>query len=259
MTSFFRHLLCRFLAATVPAALAMAQQPSAERPNGVYATVETSMGSFTFELFEKDAPATVTNFIDLALGRVAYPDPRNGLPSMLPLYSGLTFHRVIPEFMIQGGDPLGDGTGGTRTIPDEIKPELKFDRPGRVGMANAGPNSGSCQFFVAVAEQPHLDGLHTIFGQVVEGMDIVRKITGVPLQNDRPIEPVTIKGVKIVRAGPGTDPNAFQGYAPKPMPDPPPSAAAPQPGALPAAARPRPLPRAKPVVTVPRKAAPAKK
>ncbi len=127
------------------------------RPNGLYATLETSMGNVTFELFEKDTPVTVKNFIDLALGRQAYNDPRNGLPSKLPFFNGLTFHRVIPGFMIQGGDPLGTGTGGTKTIPDEFKPELNFDRPGRVGMANAGPNTGSCQFFLTDAEQPHLN------------------------------------------------------------------------------------------------------
>lgn len=239
--------------AILSAALVSAQQPAAERPHGLYATIETTMGNITFELFEKEAPVTVKNFADLALGRAAYSDPRTGLPSMLPLFNGLTFHRVIPDFMIQGGDPLGDGTGGTRNIPDEIKPELKFDRPGRVGMANAGPNTGSCQFFVTVAEQPHLNGLHTVFGQVVEGLDVVRKITGVPVQNDKPIEPVTMNSVKLMRLGPGPDPNAFPAYAPKPMPDPPPAAM------LPAGVKPRPLPASVRPPAVRRKTTPTKK
>jgi cyclophilin family peptidyl-prolyl cis-trans isomerase len=178
----------------------------APRPNGLYATLETSMGNITFELFEKETPVTVKNFTNLATGKVAYTDPRNGLPSKLPLYNGLTFHRVIPGFMIQGGDPLGDGTGGTNKIVDEFKPELTFDRPGRIGMANAGPNTGSCQFFITESEQPHLNQLHTVFGQVVEGQDVVTKIAGVPAQADKPLEPVTINKVTIQRVGP--NPNA---------------------------------------------------
>ena len=211
-----------FLAAALCAPAVFAQA----RPNGLYATLETSMGNITFELFEKDTPVTVKNFTDLALGRLAYTDPRNGLPSKLSFYNGLTFHRVIPGFMIQGGDPLGDGTGGTKNIPDEFKPELSFDKPGRLGMANAGPNTGSCQFFITVSEQPHLNQLHTVFGQVVEGQDVVEKITGVPAQNDKPLEPVTIVKVKLQRVGPGSDPNA--------VPPPPPSpavVAAPKPAA----------------------------
>jgi peptidyl-prolyl cis-trans isomerase A (cyclophilin A) len=169
------------------------------RPPGLYATLETSMGNITFELFEKETPATVKNFIDLAQGKIAYIDPRNGLPSKIPLYNGLTFHRVIANFMIQGGDPLGDGTGGTKPIPDEFRPELNFDRPGRVGMANSGPASGSCQFFITETEQPHLNQLHTVFGQVIEGQEIVSKIAEVPAQNDKPIDAVTINKVTIHR------------------------------------------------------------
>ena len=196
-----------FLVALATSPGPLAQQPAA-RPNGLYATLETSMGNITFELFEKETPVTVKNFTDLALGRVAYNDPRNGLPSRIPFFNGLTFHRVIPGFMIQGGDPLGNGTGGTRNIPDEFKPELNFDRPGRVGMANSGPNTGSCQFFITEAEQPHLNQLHTVFGQVVEGQEVVAKITSVATQNDRPIEAVTIEKVRVVRVGPGPNPNA---------------------------------------------------
>lgn len=181
------------------AALLAAQAPSSTRPPGLYATVETSLGNITFELFEKETPVTVKNFIDLSQGKLAYIDPRNGLPSKVPIYNGLTFHRVIPDFMIQGGDPLGDGTGGTKAITDEFRPELNFDRPGRVGMANSGPGTGSCQFFITDKEQPHLNQLHTIFGQVIEGQEIVARIAAVPTQNDKPLEPVTINKVRIER------------------------------------------------------------
>ena len=185
----------------IPSVFAQQAKPAA-RPAGLYATLETSMGNVTFELFEKETPLTVKNFTDLALGRIAYIDPRNGLPSKLPFYNGQTFHRVIPGFMIQGGDPLGDGTGGVKNIADEFRPTLSFDRPGRLGMANAGPNTGSSQFFITVAEQPHLNQLHTVFGQVVDGQDVVEKIASVPAQNDKPLEPVTIAKVRIDRVGP---------------------------------------------------------
>jgi peptidyl-prolyl cis-trans isomerase A (cyclophilin A) len=226
----------------------------APRPNGLYATLETSMGNITFELYEKDAPVTVKNFVDLATGRLAYLDPRNGLPSKARFYDGLTFHRVIPGFMIQGGDPLGDGTGGTTTIPDEFKPELSFDRPGRIGMANAGPNTGSCQFFLTDAETPHLNQLHTVFGQVVEGQDVVAKIIAVPAQNDKPLEAVTILKAKLTRVGPGPDPNAPP--APLPPPPPPVAAAKPKPAILPARPKPAGVPVRTPGAVVPaRKAA----
>ena len=186
------------------ASFALAQEPAqpaqpAKPEPGLYATITTSMGVIKAQLFEKDAPVTVKNFMDLATGARAYVDPRNGLPSKLPLYEGLSFHRVIPKFMIQGGDPLADGTGGTKNIVDEIKPELKFDRPGRLGMANAGPGTGSCQFFITEVATPHLDGLHTIFGQVVEGQEVVSKIVQVPTQNDKPTQPVLIQKITFDR------------------------------------------------------------
>jgi len=189
----FLGLLC--------ASFALAQEPAqpAKLEPGLYASITTSMGVIKVQLFEKDAPVTVKNFMDLATGARAYVDPRNGLPSKLPLYEGLSFHRVIPKFMIQGGDPLADGTGGTRNIVDEIKPELKFDRPGRLGMANAGPGTGSCQFFITETATPHLDGLHTIFGQVVDGQDVVGKIVLVPTQGDKPTEPVIIRKIAFDR------------------------------------------------------------
>ncbi|RME54106.1 peptidylprolyl isomerase [Candidatus Woesearchaeota archaeon] len=127
-----------------------------------FAIIKTDKGNIKFELFEKRAPITTKNFIDLA---------KKGF------YNGLTFHRVIPGFVIQGGDPNGDGTGGPGyTIKDEFHPELKHDSKGIVSMANRGPNTGGSQFFITLNPQPHLDGKHSVFGKVVEGLDIIDKI-----------------------------------------------------------------------------------
>jgi len=182
-------------------------QPAAARPreDGLYATLKTTLGDITFRFFEKEAPATTRNFVDLALGRKTYTDPATDLPSRKPFYDGLTFHRVIPEFMIQGGDPLANGTGGTEPIPDEFVPSLRFeDAPGRVAMANSGPGTSSCQFFITInpAQSKHLNQLHTIFGQVVEGMAVVEKISGVNTREDKPVVPVVIEKVIIERVGP---------------------------------------------------------
>ncbi|MGQ9915863.1 MAG: peptidylprolyl isomerase [Bryobacteraceae bacterium] len=194
-------------------ALAAAQQtqPPAEKPareNGLYATIDVShgkepMGRIVLKLYEIESPVTVRNFVDLALGRKAWTDPKTGARVRRPLYNGLTFHRVIPGFMIQGGDPLGNGTGGTDVIKDEFHPTLKFDIPGRLAMANAGPNTGSCQFFITEVPTPHLNGKHTIFGQVVEGQELVGKIARVPRRpNDKPVTPVIMTKVGIERVGP---------------------------------------------------------
>lgn len=180
-------------------ALAAPPQAPAPRGPGVYAHITTSMGEIVARLFENEAPVTVQNFIGLATGAKAWLDPRNGLPNKSPFYDGLTFHRVIPNFMIQGGDPLADGTGGTKAIPDEIKPDVKFDKAGLLGMANSGPGTGSCQFFITEVATPHLDGLHTIFGQVVEGQYLVGRIARVKTENDRPVEPVIIEKITIER------------------------------------------------------------
>ena len=180
--------------------------PQPQREDGLYATIETSMGTVVVKFYEKESPITVKNFVDLALGRKTWTDPRNGLPVRKPLYNGLTFHRVIPNFMIQGGDPLGDGRGGVKSIPDEFHPSLKFDEPGRLAMANAGPGTGSCQFFITDAPTPHLNGAHTIFGQTIEGMDVVKAIARVPTKGDTPIKPVRIVKVSVNRFG--VDPNA---------------------------------------------------
>lgn len=180
------------------------------RPPGLYATLAVTqggvpMGRIVFKLYEKESPVTVKNFVDLATGQKEWPHPESGERSKKPLYDGLTFHRVIPGFMIQGGDPTGTGMGRTDPIPDEFAPELQFDIPGRVAMANAGPNTGSCQFFITEVPTPHLTGRHTIFGQVVEGQSLVEKIARVPRgPNDRPDTPVILSRVAIARVGPGT-------------------------------------------------------
>ena len=185
----------------------LAQTPPAARAPGLYATFVTSQGNIVVKFFEKEAPITVKNFVALAQGTKAFADPKTGQRVTRPLYNGLTFHRVIPGFMIQGGDPLGTGTGGTDAIPDEFLPTLKFDQPGRMAMANAGPRTGSCQFFFTEVPVPHLNGLHTIFGQVVEGQDVVTKIGRVPRDgNDKPRTPVTILKVDIKREGPPPEP-----------------------------------------------------
>ena len=154
----------------------------------------------TLKLYEKESPVTVKNFLDLALGRKAWTDPKTHQRVHRPLYNGLTFHRVIPHFMIQGGDPTGTGMGGTDVIKDEFDPSLKFDKPGVLAMANAGPASGSCQFFITEAPTPHLNGKHTIFGQVVENPELVAKITSTPRNSeDKPRTAVVIKKVTFER------------------------------------------------------------
>lgn len=179
------------------------------RENGLYATLVTTMGPITFKLFENESPITVKNFVDLSYGRKQWKDPRTNQTAAKPLYNGVIFHRVIPGFMVQVGDPTGTGSGDIGyTIPDEFAPSLQFDQPGRVGMANAGPRTGSSQFFITEVPTPHLNGKHTIFGQVVEGQDLVNQIARVPRDSmDKPRTPVRITKVVITRFGP-VPPNA---------------------------------------------------
>lgn len=170
---------------------------------GLYANIITSMGALKVKLFEKESPITVKNFQDLALGRKGWTDPKTGQRVTRPLYPGTIFHRVIPDFMIQGGDPTGTGMGGTDVIPDEFHPSLSFDQPGRLAMANAGPGTGSCQFFITEVPAPHLNGRHTIFGQVVENQELVGKIARVPKNGEKPVTPVRIVRITFQRVGPG--------------------------------------------------------
>lgn len=191
-----------------PAAAAKPAAPQAAKPTrapGLYGTIQTSMGPIVVRLSEKEAPITVKNFIDLQKGRKSWKDPKTGQMVRRPLYSGTAFHRVIPGFMIQGGDPKGDGTGDVGfTIKDEFVPTLNFHQPGVLAMANIGePNTGSCQFFITVVATPHLNGHHTIFGQVVEGQDVVDKIVAVPRgRNDKPRTAVVIRTITFERFGP---------------------------------------------------------
>jgi len=161
-------------------------------PNDVFAIFDTTEGTFKARLFADRAPKTVENFLSLA----------EGVKIGKPFYDGLIFHRVIPDFMIQGGCPEGTGRGGPGyKFADEFHPELKPTKPGMLSMANAGPNSNGSQFFVTVAATPWLDNKHSVFGEVVEGYDVVKKISEVPRgAQDRPKKDVQIRSLKIERS-----------------------------------------------------------
>ncbi len=143
----------------------------------IQATFRTSLGDIVVKLLPEKAPKTVANFVELAEGTREWKDPKSGQPVKRPLYDGTVFHRVIPDFMIQGGDPLGTGTGGPGyKFADEIGSDNRFDRPGLLAMANAGPNTNGSQFFITEVPTRHLDRGHTIFGEVVKGFELVPKI-----------------------------------------------------------------------------------
>ena len=169
------------------------------------ATLHTNQGPVVIRLFPDHAPKTVRNFVELAEGSRQWTDPRTGRATTDKLYDGTIFHRVIPDFMIQGGDPLGSGRGGPGyKFADEIHPDLAFDRPYLLAMANAGPGTNGSQFFITVVPTPWLNGKHTIFGEVIEGADVVDLITRVKTgSQDRPVEDVTIESVTVER-GNGT-------------------------------------------------------
>ncbi len=172
------------------------------RTPGTYALFETSEGTIVCRLFEKDAPKTVANFVELSEGKREWTHPTTRKKSTSPLYDGTIFHRVIPGFMIQGGDPQGTGMGGPGyQFEDETKGSPhKFDKPGKLAMANAGPNTNGSQFFITVANTDWLTGKHTIFGEVVEGYEVVEKIAKVARnRQDRPNKDVVVKSVKIER------------------------------------------------------------
>ena len=170
---------------------------------GLYAHFDTTAGEFTVELFQKKAPKTAGNFVNLATGRQDWRHPVTGeIHKDTPYYDGIIFHRVIPEFMIQTGDPGGTGSGGPGyTIADEFGEGLRHGREGVVSMANKNvPNSGSAQFFITLASTRQLDGKHAIFGRVAKGIGIIRRIGQVRVDmRDKPVRDVTINKVTILR------------------------------------------------------------
>jgi peptidyl-prolyl cis-trans isomerase A (cyclophilin A) len=167
----------------------------------LYAHFDTTHGTFTVELFESQAPKTVANFVGLAEGSKEWRHPKTGEKSRQPFYDGIIFHRIIGGFVIQGGDPLGQGHGGPGyQFEDEFHPDLRHDRVGVLSMANAGPNTNGSQFFITLGPTPHLDRRHSIFGAVTKGLDVVEAIGQVETdRNDRPVSPVTIQKITIER------------------------------------------------------------
>jgi peptidyl-prolyl cis-trans isomerase A (cyclophilin A) len=171
--------------------------------DALYATLKTNQGDIEVKLFPDHAPKTVKNFTELALGAREWTDPTTGAKSTARLYDGTVFHRVISGFMIQGGDPLGTGTGGPGyRFADEFHPELQFDRPYLLAMANAGPGTNGSQFFITVGPTPHLNRKHTIFGEVADAASraVVDRIASATTgQMDRPLDDVVIESVAIDR------------------------------------------------------------
>ena len=198
------QLLLILLAAALTCFPQTASQPPAEieLPDtpGIYAVIDTSLGRMVALLYDDLAPVTVQNFIDLATGKKETND-KKGKKVRRPYYDGLTFHRIIKGFMIQTGDVKGTGATdcGIPNLPDEFSTKVTFDNPGTLGMANTGsPNSGSCQFFITVGRSTHLDGKHTIFGQVVVGHEVAVAISQVPTSPDgHPKAPILIKSITI--------------------------------------------------------------
>ncbi|MBX3075605.1 peptidylprolyl isomerase [Candidatus Obscuribacterales bacterium] len=169
--------------------------------SGTFAKFSTTEGDFTVKLFDKQAPKTVANFVGLAEGTKEWKDPRSGKMVKKPFYNGLKFHRIIDGFMIQGGDPLGNGTGGPGyEFEDEFDPKLRHSKAGILSMANAGRNTNGSQFFITLAPTPHLNDKHSVFGEVVSGMDVIKKLGSTPVgANDKPIKDEIIKSVTIER------------------------------------------------------------
>ena len=168
---------------------------------GAFARFVTTEGNFTVRLFDREAPRTVENFVGLAEGTKQWSDPRTNQKVQKPYYDGTIFHRVIDGFMIQGGDPLGQGIGGPGyNFPDEFHPKVRHNKAGILSMANRGPNTNGGQFFITLAPTPHLDDRHAVFGEVVDGMDVVSRIGKAPTgDSDRPREDIVIQNVTIER------------------------------------------------------------
>ncbi|MGQ9632660.1 MAG: peptidylprolyl isomerase [Bryobacteraceae bacterium] len=191
---------------TVPEAT---PEQAKKRRNGLYAVLHTSKGDITIQLFEREAPLTVQNFVALATGQKQWRDPVTKQVKQTPLYDGTIFHRIIPGFVIQGGDPSGTGVGDVGfTIPDEWnRSSMLFNMPGRVAMANFGPGTAASQFFITERASFELDERYTIFGQVVDGSRVVSAISGVPRDSqDRPKEKVVLEKVEVFRVGPAPKP-----------------------------------------------------
>ena len=163
------------------------------------ALLRTNHGDVVVRLFPDHAPKTVRNFVELAEGTREWTDPRTRRKDRAKLYDGTVFHRVIPDFMIQGGDPLGTGTGGPGyEFADEIHPDLQFSRPYLLAMANAGPGTNGSQFFITTVATPHLNRKHTIFGEVIEGADVVEAISKASTgRNDRPVKDIVIESIEF--------------------------------------------------------------
>ena len=168
---------------------------------GVYAQFVTSEGDFTVRLYDQEAPKTVENFVALAEGTKEWTDPRTSQKVQKPYYDGVIFHRVIKGFMIQGGDPLGQGIGGPGyNFADEFHPKARHNKAGILSMANRGPNTNGGQFFITLGPTPHLDDRHSVFGEVAEGMDVIQKIgTTATNERDRPLTDIAIQTITIER------------------------------------------------------------
>jgi len=182
----------------------LAQKAPIPLKPGLYATFNTSKGAIVAVLYEKETPASVKNFVELAQGKKAWRDPRTGAMVMRPMYNNITFHRVLRGQMIQSGDPTGSGAHNCGVkVPDEPRLGLQFERAGRLAVANSGaPDSGGCQFFITDDLVRSWNQQYTIFGQVVSGMEVVDAISRVPLHDDKPVEPVMLISVTISRVNP---------------------------------------------------------
>jgi len=181
--------------------LAQADGPlmsAALKGQDLWGTISTSKGEIKVHFFSKEAPQTVANFVGLAAGEKEFTDPKTSQPAHRRFYDGLVFHRVIPDFMVQGGDPLGTGRGGPGySFADEFQSGRGFDKVGLLAMANHGPGTNGSQFFITTSTPEHLNGLHTIFGEVISGYDVVVAIAAVPAQKSRPVTDVVIKSISI--------------------------------------------------------------